>query len=117
MQSRARRIDVLIIFRAGFLESMKSAVGVVLCETRVRLSLLRQLDRLVFAEHYFDLLSEYSQLVHVSQRCRIERNKSKLIVAARASRYIKLHASNFFPDVELIFFSLFEICLTSDEAK
>lgn len=60
MQSRARRIDVLIILRAGFFESMKGAVGVIFREARVWLAFFWQLDRLMFAEHYFDLLSKHS---------------------------------------------------------
>jgi len=60
MQSCTRRVDVLIIFRTGFLESMESAVGVIFRETRVRLALLWQLNRLMFTQHHFDLLPKHS---------------------------------------------------------
>jgi len=60
MQGRAWRIDVLIVLRAGFLESVKGAIGIIFCEARVWLTFFWQLNRLVFAEHYFDLLPKHS---------------------------------------------------------
>lgn len=71
MQGCTWWIDVLVIFGAGFLESMERAVGVVLRQARIRLTFLWQLDRLVFAEHHFDLLPKHSQFVHMGQRCHV----------------------------------------------
>lgn len=75
MQGGAGRVNVLVVLRAGFLESVKSAVGVILGETRVRLAFLRQLYRLMLTGHDSDLLSKHPELVHVSHSC-IQKKKN-----------------------------------------
>lgn len=85
MQGGAWWVDVLVIFRAGFLESMKCAVGVILRQARVWLTFLWQLDRLVFAKHHFDLLAKHSQFVHMSQRCQVNQTERCLLT-------IRVHA-------------------------
>ena len=67
MQSGARWIDILIVLRAWFLESMKGTIGVIFRQSSVWLALLWQLNCLMFAQHYLDLLAKHSQFVHMRQ--------------------------------------------------
>ena len=61
MQGGGGRVDVLIVFAAGFLEPVQAAVAVVLGEAGVGLPVLGQLDGGVLAVHHPDHLSTIYQ--------------------------------------------------------
>lgn len=59
------RVDVLVVLAAGLLEPVQRILGIVPCQSRVRLTFLRQLHCLVFAGHHSDWFAPQSQLVQV----------------------------------------------------
>lgn len=65
MQSRRRRIDVLVVFRAWLLEAMQRTAHVVLREAGIGLSFFRQLDHVMFRRSDSQLLVEKSDLVEM----------------------------------------------------
>lgn len=66
VQCRRWRIDVLVVLAARLLEPVQRILGVIARQSRVRLALLGQLHRLVFARHHADRFGPQSQLVQVS---------------------------------------------------
>ena len=76
MERGRRRVNVLIVFAAGLLETVQRRVDEVLGESGVGLALLGHLDALVLRRHGSDLLAVHFQLVQVRHGCPSAKSKT-----------------------------------------